>query len=42
MFPDQRTGRKRTLPEEPNPTLINFGVGSSAGVLFLRVLDQET
>jgi len=37
-----RTRRKRTPLEEPTPKLINFGGGSSRGVLFLRVFDQGT
>jgi len=34
-----RTARKMTLPQEPPPKWINFGGGSSGGVLFLPVLD---
>jgi len=37
--PESRTGRKMTLPQEPPPKWINFGGGSSGGVLFLPVLD---
>ena len=40
--PWSRTRRKRTPPEKSPPKLINFGGGSSGGVLFLRVLDQGT
>jgi len=33
---------KEGTPEEPPSKLINFGGGSSGGVLFLPVLDQGT
>ena len=42
MFPDQEPGGRGPRPEEPPSKLINFWVGSSGVVLFLRVLDLET
>jgi len=39
---ESKTRRKRTIPEEPPPKLINFGDDSSGGVLSLWVLDQGT
>jgi len=42
MFPDQEPGGTGPPPEEPPPKWINFGGGSSGGVLFPPVLGQGT
>jgi len=42
MFYHQESGKKRTPHEEPTTKLIDFGGGSSEGVLFLSVVDPAT